>query len=46
MDHELFSNNDVLHRIMLFLGPRHVCVGIGATCHRLHSAAKSDAVSC
>ena len=44
MEPELLSNDDILHRIMALLGPRHVCIGIGATCHRLCDAAKSDTV--
>ena len=44
MEPELFNNDDILHRIMLLLGPRQVCLGIGATCHRLRDIAKDDMV--
>ena len=45
MESDLLSNDDILNRIMAMLGPRHVCIGIGATCHRLRNAAKLDTVS-
>ncbi|KAL3790008.1 hypothetical protein HJC23_011364 [Cyclotella cryptica] len=38
----LFSNDDVIYRIMSFLGPRYVCIGIGSTCRRLRDVARSD----
>lgn len=44
MESDLLSNDDILNRIMAMLGPRHVCIGIGATCHRLRNAAKLDTV--
>ncbi|KAL7532733.1 hypothetical protein ACHAXR_005580 [Thalassiosira sp. AJA248-18] len=41
---EILSNNDVLLRTMEFLGPRHVCIGIGATCQHLHQLSKCNSL--
>ena len=38
----IFNNQDVLLRLMEFLGPRHVCIGLGQTNYDLHELSQSD----
>lgn len=38
------NNDDVLFRIMECLGPRHVCLGLGSTCHELRKISQSDSL--
>jgi len=41
----MFTNNDdALFRIMEFLGPRHVCLGLGSTCHELRLLSQRDSL--
>ena len=40
----IFTNNDVLIRVMEFLGPRHVCIGIGATSKQLSQLSKCNSL--
>ena len=40
----LFNNHELAIRIMEYLGPRHVCIGIGSTCHHLRQLSKSDSL--
>lgn len=42
--HEIFANHDILIRIFQYLGPRHVCIGIGSTNHKLRQISQSDAL--
>ena len=40
----LFGNNDVLVRVMEFLGPRHAIVGFGSTCRYLRRLSRDDSL--
>eukprot|EP00579_Thalassiosira_antarctica_P024958 CAMPEP_0202014728 /NCGR_PEP_ID=MMETSP0905-20130828/29965_1 /ASSEMBLY_ACC=CAM_ASM_000554 /TAXON_ID=420261 /ORGANISM="Thalassiosira antarctica, Strain CCMP982" /LENGTH=393 /DNA_ID=CAMNT_0048574709 /DNA_START=96 /DNA_END=1274 /DNA_ORIENTATION=+ len=41
---QILSNNDVLLRTMEFLGPRHTCIGIGATCQDLRQLSQCNSL--
>ena len=40
----IFDNDDVILRLLQFLGPRHTIIGIGATNHNLHRLSTSDSL--
>ena len=40
----VFGNDDVLVRVMEFLGPRHARVGIGSTCRYLRRLSGDDSL--
>ena len=40
----MLDNNDVLLRIMEFLGPRHTCLGLGASCRAFRRLSRSNSL--
>ncbi|KAL9186405.1 hypothetical protein ACHAXT_005643 [Thalassiosira profunda] len=40
----LTCGDDVLLRVMEYLGPKHSCIGIGVTCRELHRLSRDDAL--
>lgn len=44
MDAIILGNQDVLLKVMEFLGPRHVCIGLGATSRNFQRLSRGDSL--